>query len=88
MPGTVALAGFGLTLTYLAALMPACLFYSQGLVVTWFLPDPASTSLLAGSLGLLFVVALLSTVLPWTGAVLQGLAGAAEWAWQRRSQRP
>lgn len=83
VPGPVALCGFALTFTYLTALLPVSLHYTQGRLVTWFLPDPASIALLGESIGLLYVVALLVTPLPVAGAILNGLAGFVVWLWGR-----
>lgn len=83
VPSPVALCGFGLVFTYLAGLLPVSIYYAQGRLVTWFLPDPASIVLLGESTGLLYVVALLVTPLPVAGAILNGLAGSMVWIWER-----
>jgi hypothetical protein len=87
VPGPVALCGFALTFTYLTALLPVAIYYAQGRLVTWFLPDPANILLLGDSLGLLHVVALMLTPLPWIGAVLHGVVGLGVWLWDWRRAR-
>jgi hypothetical protein len=84
VPGPVALCGYALTFTYLTAFLPVLLYYAQGLVATWFLPDPANLVLLGRNLGLLYVVALLLAVLPWIGAMVHWLVGLGVWLWERR----